>query len=161
MSEEFVQNNLTKAIHSLFPCLLVFDLIFGVQNMNYVLQRHQFSFFLSKQTSGNVTYRHFASSADRKRSSNNYGMVNKNRTEKVNKEQPTLTIYPFSIDELKEPKLFYEAIDKNVNKATEIQTGGRSLAQSTQNGTFEQNLNETQQETGQIVNRMHLNFIFS
>lgn len=105
------------------------------------------------QISGNVNFRHFASSADGKRNVQNYGTVNKNRTEKVKKEPPSLTIYPFSIDELKEPKLFHEAIDKNVKKITNIQSDG-SLENRTQNEIFEQTLTDTRLKTEQIVNQM-------
>lgn len=73
-----------------------------------------------------------------------------NRTKKLKKEQPSLTIYPFSIDELKEPKLFPKAIDKNEKRTTEI-------GKNTQN----ENITQTQQETEQVVNQMYLvHYIF-
>lgn len=80
-------------------------------------------------------------------------MVNNNRVKKLNKEQPSLTIYPFSIDELKEPKLFPKAIDKHEKITTEIQTV-KSFGKNTQNENIKRTLTETQQESKQIVKQM-------
>lgn len=82
-------------------------------------------------------------------------MVNINRIKKLNKEQPSLTIYPFSIDELKEPKLFPKAIDKNEKRTTKIQTD-ESSGKNTQNENIKQTLTETQQESEQIVKQMDM-----
>lgn len=84
-------------------------------------------------------------------------MVNKIWTEKLKREQPSLTIYPFSIDELKEPKLFHEAIDKNAKRITKIQNE-ESLEKNTQKKIIKQTLTETQQETEQIVKQMDIMF---
>lgn len=82
-------------------------------------------------------------------------MVNNVRTEKLKKERPSLTIYPFSIDELKEPTQFHEAIDKNANRTIKAQVQ-ESLEKNTQNKMIEQTPTKTQQETEQIVNQMDM-----
>lgn len=102
--------------------------------------------------SGDANFRRFASSSDGKKKFKNYGMVNNVRTEKLKKERPSLTIYPFSIDELKEPTQFHEAIDKNA-KRTHVQ---ESLEKNTQNKMIEQTPTKTQQEIEQIVNQMDM-----
>lgn len=82
-------------------------------------------------------------------------MVNNNRTEKLKKVQRSLTIYPFSIDELKEPKLFVETIDKNAKNTNKIQSD-ESLEKKTQNKIIEQTLPVAQQETKQTVNQIDI-----
>lgn len=74
-------------------------------------------------------------------------MVNNNRAKKLNKEQPSLTIYPFSINELKEPKLFPNAIDKNEKRTNEIETD-KHFGENIQNKSIMQ---IRQEETEQIV----------
>lgn len=135
--------------------MLVFRLVstrFYSWYADYRDKNFRFLFFF-KQISGNANFRHFASSTDGKRNAKNYGTVNKNRTEKVKKVQPSLTIYPFSIDELKEPKLFHKAIDENVKKINNVQSDG-SREKNTQNEIIEQTRTETQHETEQIVKKI-------
>lgn len=84
-------------------------------------------------------------------------MVNRIRIEKLKKEKPSLTIYPFSIDELKEPKLFHDAIDKNAKRITKIQNE-ENLEKNTRNKIIKQTLRETQQKTEQIVKQMDIMF---
>lgn len=97
--------------------------------------------------------KHFASSNEREKLFKNYGMVNKNRTKKLDKEEPSHTIYPFSIDELKESQLFSKAMNKNETSATKIHTD-KGLQKNTQNEQLNQILTETQQETKQKVKQI-------
>lgn len=85
-------------------------------------------------------------------------MVNKNRTKKLIKEEPSLTIYPFSIDELKEPQPSPKAIEKINTEATQIQTNN-SLEKNIQTRKLNEALAETQQETERIVKQISLNSI--
>lgn len=77
-------------------------------------------------------------------------MVNKNRAKKFDKEEPSLTIYPFSIDELKEQKIVPKAISENESKAIKIQTD-QNVGKNTKNEKLRQTPTQTQPETEQIV----------
>lgn len=65
--------------------------------------------------------RHFAFSKNGKKTIKNIGTVNKNEVKSLNRQDPSLTIYPFSLDDLKEPKILSHANDECKTKHTEMQ----------------------------------------
>lgn len=66
--------------------------------------------------------RNFADATNGRKKPENHGMVNKNRDKKIVKEQPNLTIYPFGLNDLKNPALLIKTTNKNESKkASKIQ----------------------------------------
>lgn len=125
--------------------------------MNYNISNFFFSFDFS--VSG-CSVRFLADTNYGRKNSINFGMVNKKREKKLIKEEPNLTIYPFAIEDLKNPPLIPKTT-KTTNKIVQIEKTVKSVAianpeKSAQNDKLREKSTEIYKKAEEIVNNNHI-----
>lgn len=91
-----------------------------------ILNSNIFNYFFEFVVSG-CSVRFFADANYGRKNSINYGMVNKKREKQLVREEPNLTIYPFAIEDLKNPPLIPKTT-KTTKKVEKIEKTVKSVS---------------------------------